>query len=162
MRQLDALADAAEMPNVVIQVLPFTPDNYVGRDGSIRIYEFADAPTVCYTECYSGGRIVAAPAEVAELMTMLNLIRVSALSPRKSLELLIRQIRREIDDGQPGLAQGELLGVARAVNVSRSMRPAMAPSWCETPRTKATASSTGTPPPNGAPSSPVYATASST
>jgi transcriptional regulator with XRE-family HTH domain len=107
--QLDALADAAETPKVVIQVLPFTADSYVGTDGSIRIYEFADAPTVCYTECYSGGRIVEAPAEVAELMTILNLIRVSALSPRKSLEL-IRQIRREIDDGQRGLAQVELLG----------------------------------------------------
>ncbi|MBV8995600.1 MAG: hypothetical protein JO287_18310 [Pseudonocardiales bacterium] len=101
--QLDVLAEAAEMPNVVIQVLAFAADTYAGTDGSITAYEFADAPTVCYTECYSGGRIVEVPAEVAGVVTVLNLIRASALSPRKSLEL-IRQIRREIDDRQRELA----------------------------------------------------------
>jgi hypothetical protein len=53
------------------------------------------APTICYTECYAGGRIVEASVEVAHLMTVLNLIRASSLSPRESLEL-IRQIRSEI------------------------------------------------------------------
>ena len=95
--QLDVLIEAAGTPGVVIQVLPFTADNYAGTDGPITVYEFADAPTVCYTECYSGGRIVEAPGEVADVWTVLNLIRASALSPRESREL-IRQIRREIDE----------------------------------------------------------------
>ncbi len=95
--QLDTLIEAAGMPNVVMQVLPFTADNYAGTDGSITVYEFADAPAVCYTECYSGGRVVEAQGEVSEVLTVLNLIRASALSPRASLEL-IRQIRREIND----------------------------------------------------------------
>jgi transcriptional regulator with XRE-family HTH domain len=95
--QLDLLAEAAEKPNVVIQVLSFAADNYAGTDGPITVFEFADAPTVCYTECYSGGRVVEVPAEVAHLVTVLNLIRASALSPHQSLEL-IRQIRREIND----------------------------------------------------------------
>lgn len=106
--QLDALTESAELPNVVIQVLSYDADNYAGTDGSITSYEFADASTVCYTECYSGGRIIEAPDEVAQVVTVLNLIRASALSPRKSLEL-IRQIRREINDGQRELAQVELL-----------------------------------------------------
>lgn len=110
--QLDALAEAAKRPNIVIQVLPYDADNYAGTDGSIRAYEFADAPTVCYTECYSGGRIVDAPDEVAEVMTVLNLLRASALSPRKSLEL-IRQIWRGINDGQCELAQVDLLRCPR-------------------------------------------------
>ena len=76
-------------------MLPFTGDNHAGSDGPITIFEFAAAPTICYTECYAGGRIVEAPAEVAHLMTVLNLIRASSLSPRGSLEL-IRQIRSEI------------------------------------------------------------------
>jgi transcriptional regulator with XRE-family HTH domain len=95
--QLDVLIEAAGTPGVVIQVLPFTADNYAGTDGPITVYEFADAPTVCYTECYSGGRIVEVPGEVADVWTVLNLIRASALSPRESREL-IRQIRRQIND----------------------------------------------------------------
>ena len=94
--QLDRVIDAADMPGIVIQVLPFTAD-HAGTDGPISIYEFAAAPAICYTECYSGGRIVEVPGEVADVWTVLNLIRASALSPRESREL-IRQIRSEIHD----------------------------------------------------------------
>jgi transcriptional regulator with XRE-family HTH domain len=93
--QVDKVAGAADTPGTVIQVLPFTGDNHAGSDGPLTIFEFADAPSVCYTECYAGGRIVEAPAEVAHLMTVLNLIRASSLSPRESSEL-IRRIRSEI------------------------------------------------------------------
>lgn len=94
--QLDKLIEAAGVPGIVIQVLPFTAD-HAGTDGPISVYEFAEAPAICYTECYSGGRIVEAHGEVADLMTVMSLIRASALSPRESREL-IRQIRSQIDD----------------------------------------------------------------
>lgn len=57
--QLDRLIEAAGTPGIVIQVLPFTAD-HAGTDGPISVYEFAEAPAVCYTECCSGGRIVEA------------------------------------------------------------------------------------------------------
>ena len=38
-------------------------------------------------------------AEVAEMMTKINMIRVSARSPRASLELM-REIRSQLDDQQ--------------------------------------------------------------
>jgi transcriptional regulator with XRE-family HTH domain len=94
--QIDRVIETASTPGIVIQVLPFTAD-HAGTDGPISIYEFADAPSVCYTECYSGGRIVEARAEVVELTTVMSLLRASALPPRESLEL-IRQIRREINE----------------------------------------------------------------
>lgn len=94
--QLDRLMDAADAPGIVVQVLPFTADNHAGADGPIAVYEFSESPSVCYTECYSGGRIVEGRAEVADLMTVISLIRASALSPRDSREL-IRRIRSEID-----------------------------------------------------------------
>lgn len=97
--QLDHLADAATRPGIVIQVLPFDADNYAGSDGPITVYEFSEAPTVCYTECYSGGRIVEGNSEVADLMTVINLIRVSALSPQKSAAL-IRRIRSDLHGQQ--------------------------------------------------------------
>jgi hypothetical protein len=95
--QLDSLIEASDSPGIVIQILPFTADNYAGADGPITVFEFAEAPTVCYTECYSGGRIVETREEVAALMTVVSMLRASASAPRESREL-IRQIRSQIDD----------------------------------------------------------------
>jgi transcriptional regulator with XRE-family HTH domain len=92
--QLNKVIQAATVPGIVVQVLPFKAD-HSGTDGPISVYEFTSAPAVGYTECYAGGRIVEARAEVADLITMINLIRASALSQRASLELL-RTIRSEL------------------------------------------------------------------
>lgn len=94
-RQLDRLLEAAGTPGMVIQALPFTADNHAGADGPISVYDFAAAPSVCYAECYGGGRIVEGREEVADLMTVINLIRASALSARDSRELITR-IRHEL------------------------------------------------------------------
>jgi transcriptional regulator with XRE-family HTH domain len=94
--QLDRLLETSDIPGVVVQVLPFTADNHAGADGPISVYEFSESPSVCYTECYSGGRIVEGRKEVAELMTVVSLIRASALSARDSREL-IRRIRSDTD-----------------------------------------------------------------
>jgi transcriptional regulator with XRE-family HTH domain len=95
-RQLDRLLDAADTPGILLQVLPFTADNHVGADGPISVYEFGTSPSVCYTKCYGGGRIVEEREEVAKLMTVINLIRASALSARDSRDL-IRRARSEVD-----------------------------------------------------------------
>jgi transcriptional regulator with XRE-family HTH domain len=95
--QLDKLLEISGAPGLVLQVLPFTADNHAGADGPISLYEFTGGPSVCYTECYGGGRIVEGPAEVAVLMTVISLVRASALSERESREL-IRQIRSKICD----------------------------------------------------------------
>jgi transcriptional regulator with XRE-family HTH domain len=93
--QLDCLIESAA--SMILQVLPFTASDQPGADGPITVYDFADAPSVCYTECYSGGRIVEGHAEVADLMRIVNLLRASALPPHESLQL-IRQIRRDLDN----------------------------------------------------------------
>ena len=79
----------------LLQTLPFTADNHAGADGPITVYEFAASPSVCYTECFNGGRIVEGREEVADLMTVISLIRASALSTRDSRGLM-RRIRSEI------------------------------------------------------------------
>lgn len=93
--QLDRLLAASDTPGIVVQILPFAADNNAGADGPIALYEFSESRSVCYTECYGGGRIVEGHSEVAELMTVINLIRASALSASDSREL-IRRIRSEI------------------------------------------------------------------
>jgi transcriptional regulator with XRE-family HTH domain len=95
--QLDRLLDASAGPGIVLQILPYAADNHAGADGPISLYEFADSPSVCYTECYGGGRIVEGRGEVADLMTVISLVRAAALSERESRALLHR-IRSEIDD----------------------------------------------------------------
>ena len=95
--QLDKIIGVARAPDVVIQVLPFTASDHPGTDGSLAVFDFADAPSVAYTECKGGGMIVESPEQVAELMTTLNLIRAAALPPRESLDLLM-QIRSETGD----------------------------------------------------------------
>lgn len=103
--QLDKLLHATDVPGIVIQVLPYTADNYAGADGPITVYEFADSPSISYTECHGGGRIVEGREEVAHLMTVINLIRASALSARDSRHL-IRRVMDEIPvDTSPMLTE---------------------------------------------------------
>jgi transcriptional regulator with XRE-family HTH domain len=95
--QLDKLIDVARLPDVVIQVLPFTASDHPGTDGPISVFDFTDAASVAYTECNGGGMIVESAGQVAELMTTINLMRAVALPPRESMNLLV-QIRSEIGD----------------------------------------------------------------
>ena len=95
--QLDKLIKSASMPSVVIQVLSFTAHDHAGVEGPIVAYESLTGPTVAYTECYGGGRIVEASDEVADLMTVVGMLRAAALPPRDSLAFM-KQIRRDLDD----------------------------------------------------------------
>jgi Domain of unknown function (DUF5753) len=91
--QLERLITAASAGGTVIQVLSFSAGDQPGADGPLTVYEFPDAPTACYTECYRGGRLVEENSEVAGMITTVSMIRAAALSPRASLELM-RRIRR--------------------------------------------------------------------
>lgn len=93
--QLGKLAAMAAHPGLVIQVLPFAATEHAGTDGPISVYDFDGAPSVGYTECYGGGRVVEAHDEVGALMTAISMLRASALSPQDSAEL-VRKIRSEI------------------------------------------------------------------
>jgi transcriptional regulator with XRE-family HTH domain len=95
--QLTHMIELAARPGILLQVLPFSAPDNAGADGPIMVFEFDDAPTVCYTECYGGGRVVEVHNEVADLMTAVNMIRASALSPGESRSLL-HTIRSEIHD----------------------------------------------------------------
>lgn len=95
--QLDKLIMLARTPDVVIQVLPFTAGDHPGTDGPISVFDFADSPSVAYTECKGGGMIIESADGVADLVTILNMIRAAALPPRESLALLVK-IRSEISD----------------------------------------------------------------
>jgi hypothetical protein len=93
--QLDKLLASAERPGIMIQVLPFSAPDHAGVEGSIAVYDFDGSPAVGYTECHRGGRIVEAQTEVADLMTVLSMLRAAALPVRESAAL-IRNVRSEL------------------------------------------------------------------
>jgi transcriptional regulator with XRE-family HTH domain len=95
--QLDQLIACARMSGIVLQVLPFTAGDHAGTDGPVTVYDFNDHATVVYAECNRGGRIVEDSPEVAELLTVVNMVRASALSPRATLDLLTK-VRSELDE----------------------------------------------------------------
>jgi transcriptional regulator with XRE-family HTH domain len=95
--QLDKLIKVASLRRTVLQVLPFTAHDHAGVEGPITVYERPPAPAAGYTECFAGGRIVENGEEIADLLTVLAMLRAAAHSPRDSLTLM-KQIRRELDD----------------------------------------------------------------
>jgi transcriptional regulator with XRE-family HTH domain len=101
--QLDKLINATSLPGIVLQVLPFTAYDHAGVEGAIVVYERSSAPSVGYTECHRGGRIMEDSDEVADLFTVMGMLRAAALSPRDSL-VLMKQIRSELNDLQCDMA----------------------------------------------------------
>jgi hypothetical protein len=93
--QLDRLVEAADSPDIIIQVLPFSASDHPGTDGPILVFDFSDAPSSGYTECKGGGMIVEQSEVVAGLVTSMSLIRAAALSPRETRNF-IAKIRDEI------------------------------------------------------------------
>jgi transcriptional regulator with XRE-family HTH domain len=93
--QLDRLIEAADSPDIIIQVLPYSASEHPGTDGPILIFDFDGVPSSAYTECKGGGMIIEQPEQVAGLVTTMSLIRAAALSPRESRNY-IAKIRDEI------------------------------------------------------------------
>jgi Domain of unknown function (DUF5753) len=94
--QLDRLVAYARESRIVLQAVPYNAGDHAGTDGPIAVYEFTERPSIVYAECNRGGRIVEDPEEVADMITTMNMIRASALSPRDTLNL-VAKIRSELD-----------------------------------------------------------------
>ena len=92
--QLDKLIELAERPGIVIQVLPLDAMNCPCADGPMTIFEMPDGTQVGYVEGSDVGRIIEAPNEVAKLRARFDLLRVAALPPAESVNL-IKEIRDE-------------------------------------------------------------------
>lgn len=119
--QLDKLAGLAQEPGIVVQILPFAASDHPGTDGPISLYEFGKAPSVAYTECKGGGRIVESPDEVAELTIILNMIRAAALPPRESIRLIL-SIRSETGDYGTDVDQVQLFRLGSELRGGRGER----------------------------------------
>jgi len=92
--QLTHLEELAALPNIDIQIMPFARTRHPGGDGPLEVIEYADKPSIWFTEGPRAGRLSDDKREVMRSMQTLNQIRIVALPPVDSIEL-IQQVRRE-------------------------------------------------------------------
>jgi hypothetical protein len=92
--QLAHLETVAALPNIGIQVMPFTQTRHPGGDGPLRVVEYQDKPGIWFTEGPRSGRMSDDRREVMQAMHILNQIRAAALDVHESAEF-IRSIREK-------------------------------------------------------------------
>lgn len=96
-RQLAHLAKSAELPNVTIQVLPFSVGAHAGLGSTFSILGFPDEAdhNVVYIEEAAGSLYLERPAEIRRYRVKLDHLMASALRPEESIEM-IAKISEEI------------------------------------------------------------------
>jgi Domain of unknown function (DUF5753) len=63
--QLDHLAEMAQRPGILIEVIPLDVGAHEGVNGAFVIAEFADTPSIVYLETALTGLVVERPEDVA-------------------------------------------------------------------------------------------------
>ncbi|HYZ53467.1 MAG TPA: helix-turn-helix transcriptional regulator [Streptosporangiaceae bacterium] len=88
--QLTRLTEASKMPNVTIQVLPFSSGAHAGLRGSFSILEFPERadPDVAYVDSLAGIIYLEKDREVRSCAEAFDRLRATALSPGASAELI--------------------------------------------------------------------------
>lgn len=95
MRQLEHLVESSELPNVTIQVLPFSAGLHALMGTSLTILWLPDGKAVAYTEDQHSGQLLESAKDVEDLRLSYDLLRDLALSPRASVAF----IKRLMEDG---------------------------------------------------------------
>lgn len=96
-RQLDRLAESAEKPGTVVQVIPFTAGEHTGLDMPFTILSFPgqDDPDVVYLEQHTTACYVEDKCDVNRYNVYFDQLRASALGPQESY-ILIRNAGKEL------------------------------------------------------------------
>jgi hypothetical protein len=89
-RQLSFLAEASDLPNVTIQVLPFSGGEHGAMVGAFEILGFPEPvdPDVVYLENRASALFLEDPDEVAKYGQVFDHLRAAALSPQASRAML--------------------------------------------------------------------------
>lgn len=101
--QLEALADAAQRPKVVVQVAPLSSGAVAGLGGMFIVASLADTGgDVLYFETILRGHVTDGVEEVAGSITAFEAARTEALSPEASLDLIRKHAEHyELAQGLP-------------------------------------------------------------
>ena len=97
--QLDALAEAADRPNVTLQVLPYSAGFHPAMYGPFRIFRFDfdghEQPDIVYGESMTSAWYIDKPDEAAAYIQALDRVSTQA-TPGAGTVKTLRQIRKEI------------------------------------------------------------------
>ncbi|MFF4949975.1 Scr1 family TA system antitoxin-like transcriptional regulator [Streptomyces chattanoogensis] len=86
--QLKYLLEAALLPGITLQVMPFSVGAPAASTKPFSVLRFTESPTLLYTETRVGGRMHDSVKTVAAALDDYDLLRAHALSPDESLALI--------------------------------------------------------------------------
>lgn len=90
--QLQYLATLARLPNVTIQVLPFTAGAHLAARGGFEVLRFAQGdPDLGYTETLTGELFLESEQEIGRLTMVFDHLKMLSLSPADSVKLITRR-----------------------------------------------------------------------
>lgn len=90
--QLEHLVEAADLPNVTLQILPFDAGAHAGMDGTFTILDFPEPndPAVVYAENATGGLFLEKSEELQKYAFIFDHIRAAAIRPEESVALIAK------------------------------------------------------------------------
>lgn len=88
--QLARLREAAALPNVTIQVIPFDAGAHPGMPGSFSMLDFPDPAdqSIVYIDSMAGDLFLEQEAEIGRYIVMFDHLRAAALRPDETVSLL--------------------------------------------------------------------------
>lgn len=95
--QIDKLLDATKLPNVTLQVAPFTNGPHPGTYGPFVLFRFAvpELPDMVYSEYLTGAVYLDARTEVATHLEVMDRMAAQAATAHRTKEIL-RELRKEL------------------------------------------------------------------
>jgi transcriptional regulator with XRE-family HTH domain len=101
--QLARLVEAAQLPNVTLQILPFAAGAHAGMDGTFAILDFPEAedPDVVYAENATGGLFLEKSDELLKYRSIFDSIQATALSPEESIEMIAMLVEEPLWKSKP-------------------------------------------------------------
>jgi transcriptional regulator with XRE-family HTH domain len=88
--QLTRLAQAARLPNVTLQILPFAAGAHAGMDGTFVVLEFEEEgdADVVFIDNATGGLFLEKAEELGKYITIFETVQAAALPPEESIEMI--------------------------------------------------------------------------
>jgi len=85
--QLRRLMQAAERPNVTIQLLPFEIGAHAGMDGTFAVLDFDQSwdRSIVFAENATGGLFIDKPDEVQRYFRLFDIVHTAALGPEQTV-----------------------------------------------------------------------------
>jgi len=96
--QLELLVEKMQLPNVTVQVIPFSAGAHPALDSTFNILEFAgETPDLVYSEGLAGFIFMEGDADVARYTRVFERLRAKAATPEESAALMLR-LSRQYED----------------------------------------------------------------